>query len=278
MMSSTRFGQWAGLDLGRPLVMGILNVTPDSFSDGDADADTMTAIAAGRALAADGADIVDVGGESTRPGAEPVPQDVEQARILPTIRTLAEEGVCVSVDTRNAATMRAALDAGARIVNDVSGLTHDPLAASLVGRRGCPVVIMHMRGTPQTMNAEAHYRDVIAEVRAELVTRVRAAISAGIAPEQIALDPGIGFAKHMDHSVAVLRGLSDLADLGFPLLVGVSRKSFIGRLTKEPVAARRLGGSLAAALHAVRHGASILRVHDVRETLQALHVWRALTE
>ena len=177
MMSSTRFGQWAGLDLGRPLVMGILNVTPDSFSDGDADADTMTAIAAGRALAADGADIVDVGGESTRPGAEPVPQDVEQARILPTIRTLAEEGVCVSVDTRNAATMRAALDAGARIVNDVSGLTHDPLAASLVARRGCPVVIMHMRGTPQTMNAEAHYRDVIAEVRAELATRVRAAIS-----------------------------------------------------------------------------------------------------
>jgi dihydropteroate synthase len=274
---------WAGLRLDRTLVMGILNVTPDSFSDGGSRMAAETAVAAGLAMAADGADIVDVGGESTRPGAEPVPPDLEQERVVPVIRGLAAAGIAVSVDTRNASTMREALAAGARIVNDVSGLTYDPRGAGVVAEHGCPVVLMHMRGTPATMGEQAIYRDVVAEVRAELARRVAAAIEAGVRPERIAIDPGIGFAKQAEHSVAVLRGLSEIAGpgsplLGYPLLVGVSRKSFIGRLTGEALAERRLGGSLAAGLFAVLRGASILRVHDVRETVQALDVWQTLFE
>ena len=255
--------------------MGILNVTPDSFSDGGLRADPEEAIRDGLLLAAEGADIIDIGGESTRPGAAPVPSEVEQARILPVVRALSAS-IPVSVDTRHAATMRAALDAGARIINDVSGLTHDLAAAPLVAERGCPVVLMHMRGTPATMNTHARYQDVIAEVRAELGARVDAALAAGIAPEAIVLDPGIGFAKHAEHSLAILRGLPTLASLGYPLLVGVSRKRFIGTLADEPEPARRLGGSLAAGLFAIANGASVLRVHDVRETIQAIRVWQVL--
>jgi dihydropteroate synthase len=269
--------QWAGLGLDRPRVMGILNVTPDSFSDGGHRPGVQAAIEAGLAMIAEGADIVDVGGESTRPGAEPVPPEVEQARVVPVIAALAAAGHCISVDTRNAATMQAALAAGARIVNDVSALAYDPRAADVVARFGCPVVLMHMRGAFATMYAEARYVDVMAEVRAELAERIAAALRAGIRPEQIAIDPGIGFAKQADHSVAVLRGLSGLKDLGYPLLVGVSRKSFIGAVAGEPDAGRRLGGSLAAGLFAVLRGASILRVHDVRETVQALKVWQTLS-
>ncbi|HQT75507.1 MAG: dihydropteroate synthase [Rhodospirillales bacterium 20-64-7] len=267
---------WAGLPLTRPLVMGILNVTPDSFSDGGQRTDADTAIRAGMQMAADGADIVDVGGESTRPGASVVPPEVEQARIVPVVRALAAAGVVVSVDTRNASTMRATLDAGARIINDISGLAHDPAAAPLVAERGCPVVLMHMRGTPATMNTLATYQDVLAEVRAELLDRLHAAIASGIRPDAIALDPGLGFAKHPEHSRAVLCRLAELATLGYPLLVGLSRKGFIGALSDEPAADRRLGGSLAAGLFAVLHGASILRVHDVRETVQAIRVWQSL--
>jgi dihydropteroate synthase len=184
--------------------------------------------------------------------------------------------VLVSVDTRNASTMLAALDAGARIINDVSGLTHDPQALGVVRAHGCPVVLMHMRGTPATMNAQAAYQDVVAEVIAELTACRDRAIAGGISLDAIVLDPGIGFAKLADHSLAVLRGLPDIAALGHPVLVGVSRKSFIGRLSGEPRADRRLGGSLAAALFAVSQGASILRVHDVIETVQALRVWHSL--
>ncbi|HEY1413137.1 MAG TPA: dihydropteroate synthase, partial [Rhodopila sp.] len=173
-------------------------------------------------------------------------------------------------------TMRAALAAGAAIINDVSGLTHDPDAAAVVAEYGCPVVLMHMRGTPATMNAEAIYQDVIAEVRAELLVRVEAVLRAGVRSDRIAIDPGLGFAKRATHSQAVLQGLAQFADLGYPLLVGVSRKSFVGALSGEPDAARRLGGSLAAGLFAVLKGASILRVHDVRETVQALSVWQTL--
>jgi dihydropteroate synthase len=268
---------WAGLGLDRPLVMGILNVTPDSFSDGGHRADARAAIAAGLAMAADGADIVDIGGESTRPGAAPVPPDVEQDRVLPVIRTLAADGLCLSVDTRNASTMRAALAAGARIVNDVSALAHDKLSAGVVAEHACPVVLMHMRGTPATMNEHAVYEDAAAEVRTELSLRIEAAIQAGIQLEQIAIDPGIGFAKRPAHSRMVLRGLPDLVSLGYPVLVGLSRKSFIGAFTEESEPGQRLPGSLAAGLFAVQNGASILRVHDVRETVQALRVWRALT-
>jgi dihydropteroate synthase len=268
---------WAGFSLDRPRLMGILNVTPDSFSTGARDMDPGAAIDAGLAMIAAGADIVDVGGESTRPGATPVPQEVEQARVVPVIAALAAAGHCISVDTRNAATMQAALTAGARIVNDVTALAYDPLAAGLVARLGCPVVLMHMRGAFATMYAKAQYADVVAEVRTELAGRIAAAIQAGIRQEQIAIDPGIGFAKQADHSLAVLRGLSALRELGYPLLVGVSRKSFIGAVAGEPDAGRRLGGSLAAGLFAVLRGASILRVHDVRETVQALNVWRTLS-
>ena len=265
---------WAGLTLDRPRIMGILNVTPDSFSDGGAHTDP---IAAGLAMAADGADIIDVGGESTRPGAPAVLPQEEQSRVLPVIRALADAGLLVSVDTRNASTMRAALAAGATIINDVSGLTHDPGAAAVVAEHGCPVVLMHMRGTPATMNAQARYTDVVQEVKAELAARVQAALAAGIAPRQIVLDPGIGFAKLAPQSIALLRGLSELTGLGYKLLVGVSRKSFIEHVSGEPDPTRRLGGSLAAALFAIMQGASILRVHDVRETAQALRVWQALT-
>jgi dihydropteroate synthase len=265
---------WAGLTLDRPRVMAVLNVTPDSFSDGGAHTDP---VAAGLAMAADGADIIDVGGESTRPGAPPVSPDTEQARVLPVIKALAAAGLRVSVDTSNASTMRAALAAGAAIINDVSGLTRDPNASAVVAESGCPVVLMHMRGTPATMNALATYSDVVHDVKSELAARLHAALTAGIQPAQIVLDPGIGFAKLAPHSLALLRGLAAFQDLGYPLLVGVSRKSFIGALSGEPVPARRLGGSLAAGLFAVARGAAVLRVHDVRATVQALRIWQALS-
>ena len=267
---------WAGLSFDRPRVMGILNVTPDSFSDGDADRSPARAIAAGCALADAGADIVDVGGESTRPGAGAVDPADEIHRILPVVRALAERGICVSIDTRNAATMEAALDAGAAIVNDVSALAHDPRAARLLAARRVPVVLMHMRGTPATMAAHAVYGDVVAEVGAELAARLEAAVAAGIAREAICLDPGIGFAKRAEHAGALLRRLPELARLGRPLLVGVSRKGFIGRLSGVAEPRARLAGSLAAGLYAVSRGASILRVHDVAQTVQALRVWQWL--
>jgi dihydropteroate synthase len=269
---------WAGLSLDRPRVMGILNVTPDSFSDGGRRLEVRAAIEAGLAMAADGADIIDVGGESTRPGAEPVVPGLEQDRVVPVITALAAAGHCVSVDTRNAATMQAALAAGARIVNDVTALAYDPLAALVVADSGCPVVLMHMRGSFATMYAEARYGDVAAAIRDELGDRIEAAIRAGVRPAQIAVDPGIGFAKQAAHSIAALRGLSELTRLGYPVVVGASRKSFIGAVTQEPDARRRLGGSLAAALFAVSRGASILRVHDVRDTVQALSMWQTLFE
>jgi dihydropteroate synthase len=259
---------WAGLSLNRPRVMGILNVTPDSFSDGGRWTDPQAAIEAGLAMAADGADIVDVGGESTRPGAEPVSPELEQKRVIPVIRARAASGVLVSIDSRHAGTMRQAVAAGARIVNDVSALTSDPWSAEVVAELACPVVLMHSRGEAATMDSRAVYRDVVAEVRAELSMQIEAAIRAGIRPEQIALDPGIGFAKRAAHSLAALRGLPDLGGLGYPILVGASRKSFIGRLSQESRADHRLGGSLAAGLFAVLRGASILRVHDVPETVQ----------
>jgi dihydropteroate synthase len=268
--------RWAGLSIDRPRIMGVLNVTPDSFSDGGAFVDPQVAIAAGLAMAAAGADIVDVGGESTRPSAQPTSPQTEQARILPVIRALAAAGVCVSVDTRHAATMAAALDAGASIVNDVYALSHDPAAAPLVATRGCPVVLMHMRGTPADMYAQAHYDDVAADVARELGQQVMAAERAGITRDRIAIDPGIGFAKTAEQSVELLRRLPELVQLGFPIVVGVSRKSFLGALAGEGDPRRRLPGSLAAGLFALSQGASILRVHDVAETMQAITVWRAL--
>ena len=267
---------WAGLPVGKPLIMGILNITQDSFSDGGVHFDSVTAIDAGHAMIAAGAAILDIGGESTRPRAEPVAAEEEQRRILPVIRALASAGHCISVDTRNAATMAAALDAGARIVNDVSGLTHNPAAAALVARRACPVVLMHMRGTPADMQSHAQYDDPALEIAQELSARVAVARAAGIAAANIAIDPGIGFAKHTPHNLAVLRRLALFANLGQRIVLGVSRKAFIGQIGQTPDAMRRLPGSLAAGLFGLARGAHILRVHDVAETMQALRLWHAL--
>jgi len=225
-------------------------------------------------MVAAGADILDVGGESTRPRSVPVSPEEEQGRILPVIRALVAAGYCVSVDTRHAATMGAALEAGARIVNDVSGLTHDREAPALLARAGCPVVLMHMRGTPADMPSHAVYDDPAVEIVRELGARVEAAVAAGIRREAIAVDPGIGFAKHAPHSRDVLHRLGLLANLGHWVVLGVSRKSMIGQIGKEPDAMRRLPGSLAAGLFGLGQGAHILRVHDVAETVQAVRVWR----
>jgi dihydropteroate synthase len=275
-MVSRRPPEWAGLGPQRPLVMAVLNVTPDSFSDAGDFSDPARAIEAGVAMATAGADVVDIGGESVRPGAQPTAPEMERARVVPVIRALAAQGVAVSVDTRNAATMAAALDAGARIVNDVSALAYDPAAMALIAQRGCPVVLMHMRHDPATMTALARYEDVALEVTRELAARVAEAEAAGIARARIAVDPGVGFAKTPDHNLALLPRLAVLLNLGCPMVVGVSRKRFIGLLSGERTARRRGPGSIAAGLHAALHGAAVLRVHDVDETVQAVRVWRGL--
>jgi len=252
--------------------MGILNTTPDSFSDGGVHADPM---AAGLRMIEQGADLLDIGGESTRPGAVPVGPEEELRRILPVIEGL-RGSVKLSVDTRHSATMAAALAAGATLINDVSGLAHDPASAGVVARWGCPVIIMHMRGTPETMLGLAQYQDVVAEVGAELGRLVDAAVAAGVPRARIAVDPGFGFAKEHGHNIALLHGLERLWSLGCPIVAGVSRKRFIGTLSGVAEARERVAGSVAGALFAWTRGASILRVHDVAETVQALRVWQGL--
>ena len=266
---------WAGLP-SRPLVMGIVNVTPDSFSNGGEQFAVQDAVASALAMAAQGADILDVGGESTRPGADPVSPDEEMRRVLPVIAGLRDCGTPVSVDTRHAATMAAALSEGAAIVNDVSGLGHDPDSATVVARAGCPVVLMHMRGTPGTMAGLAEYADLAAEVCAELGESLARAERAGVRRADVALDPGVGFAKRAGQNPELLRRLPVLLGFGCRILVGVSRKRFLdeGASPVEPKA--RLPGSLAAGLYALSRGASILRVHDVAETVQAVRVWQTL--
>ena len=269
---------WAGFCLSRPIVMGIVNVTPDSFSDGGDHFDPARAIEAGLQMHEDGAEIIDVGGESTRPGSQATDPEAERRRVLPVIRGLAHARCTVSVDTRNAATMRAALDAGASIVNDVSALTHDPEAASVVAMARCPVILMHMRGTPATMREHAHYGDVVAEVASELQDRVHAAERAGIEAASIALDPGIGFAKTAEQNAELIARVDRIATLGFPVVVGVSRKRSIAIWSQEAGGAKLLlGGSMAAGLVALSRGAHILRVHDVAQTVQAVRVWDVLT-
>ncbi|MFC3230321.1 dihydropteroate synthase [Marinibaculum pumilum] len=261
-----------------PLVMGILNVTPDSFADGGRHDAPQQAIAHGLRLAAEGADIVDVGGESTRPGAAEVPPAEEAARVVPVIRALAAEGVCVSVDTRRAAVMEQAAAAGAAILNDVSGLSFDPAAMAVAAGFPGPVVLMHMRGTPADMVRRTDYPDgVVPAVCDWARERLAACEAAGIGRERIVLDPGIGFAKTWAQSLELLAALPRLAALGRPLLVGASRKSFIGHLADAPTPDARLPGSLAAALWAATAGADILRVHDVAATRQALAVWQGIS-
>jgi dihydropteroate synthase len=267
---------WAGFSITRPLVMGILNVTPDSFSDRGQHYPTEAAIATGHAMQRAGADIIDIGGESTRPGAETIDQAEEAARILPVIRSLALSGAVISADTRNARTMAAALNSGARIINDVSALQHDQDSAEVAVQSRCPVILMHMRGTPRTMTEHARYDDLVPEVVGELAARRDAAVNAGIAPEAIALDPGFGFAKTGEQNILLLRMLARFHELGHALVAGVSRKRFIGTLADEPDPAKRDPGSIAAAIYAASHGAAILRVHNVPDTVQALRIWHAL--
>jgi dihydropteroate synthase len=269
---------FAVLSLDRPLIMGVVNATPDSFSDGGHWFEADAAVRHARRLVADGADIIDVGGESTRPGAEPVGADEECRRVVPIIRTLAADGLVVSVDTRRSAVMAAAIDAGACIVNDVTALTGDPKALPLVASSSVGVVLMHMQGDPRTMQVEPRYVDAPREIFDWLAARVARCREAGIAAGRIAVDPGIGFGKTVRHNVELLAGLSRYRDLGSAVVIGVSRKSFIARLSREEPPDQRLAGSLAAALTAVARGADILRVHDVAATRQALAVWLAIEE
>ena len=271
-----RCGGGRTLDLSRPRVMGILNVTPDSFSDGGRYADPARALDHARAMLADGADIVDVGGESTRPGAAAVDEATEIARVVPVIEALAHDGAIVSVDTMKPGVMRAAIRAGAAIVNDVRALQEDG-ALEAVASGGAAVCLMHMRGTPSTMQSAPEYRDVVAEVRGFLVARARACEAAGIARDRIVVDPGFGFGKTREHNLDLLAGLPAIAAAGYPVLAGLSRKSTLGAITGRPEG-ERVAPSVAAALLAVERGAAIVRVHDVRETVDALAVWRALDE
>ncbi len=267
---------WAGFDLDRPIVMGVLNVTPDSFSDGGQWFDKERAVAHGRALLSAGADIIDLGGESTRPGADELDPREEIRRVEPVVRSLVESGAVVSIDTRHKAVMEAALDAGARIVNDVSALTHDAESAALIARRGASVVLMHMRGEPRTMQCDPAYNSPLIEVLEFLKARIEACIASGILRDHIAIDPGIGFGKRVLHNLELLSGIGSFHALGCGIVVGVSRKSTIARLSRGEPPKARLPGSLAAALAAVQQGVQILRVHDVAETLQALAVWQAI--
>ena len=256
--------------------MGIVNVTPDSFSDGGDNFDTGRAIAHGQHLAESGADLIDVGGESTRPGASPVPLDEELRRVRPVVRALADAGLTVSIDTRHAAVMAAAIDAGAKVVNDITGLTWDAKAAGLVAEAGAAVVLMHMQGTPQTMQADPSYADVLVEVLDWLEDRVTACEAAGIPRSRIAVDPGIGFGKTVDHNLALLAGVATFHGLGTAVLVGLSRKAFIAKLSRGEAPKDRLAGSLAGALACARAGVQFVRVHDVAETAQALAIERAI--
>lgn len=266
-----------------PRIMGILNVTPDSFSDGGRLASAEEAIEAGLALHTAGADLIDVGGESTRPGATPVPLDEELRRTIPVVEGLAKAGVPVSIDTMKAAVMQAALEAGATVLNDVSALQADPDSLGVAAAATAQVVLMHMPGTPQTMQGLARYADPVAEVMAHLAARIAAAEAGGVARSRIIADPGIGFGKGVEHNLAILRRLDSFHTLGVPLLLGASRKSLIpailekaDRRTGRAPVTDRLAGSLALALRGADAGVQWLRVHDVAATVQALHVWAAV--
>jgi dihydropteroate synthase len=264
--------------LDQPQVMGIVNATPDSFSDGGQFVDAASAAEAGSTMASEGAAIVDVGGESTRPGARTIWEGDEIERIAPVIRQLAAGGTAVSVDTRKADVMTAAVAAGARMINDVSALTYDARSAEVAASLNVPIVLMHHQGDPQTMQDDPRYDDVLVEVYLWLEERIAAAVHAGIARERVLVDPGFGFGKNVAHNLALMNGLALFHSLGCPIVVGASRKRTIGALSGEAPADKRLGGSIALALKAVEQGAHLIRVHDVPETVQALCIWRGLRD
>jgi dihydropteroate synthase len=276
-LSSPR-AELCGLSLDRPRVMGILNVTPDSFSDGGDYAGLKAAVVRALEMAAEGVDIIDIGGESTRPGAEEVSVADEISRTAPVIRAIRDAGntTPISIDTRKAAVAEAALDAGAQIVNDVSAFTFDPELPGLCASRDAPVVLMHAKGLPADMQNNPAYGDVVAEVYDHLAERIEFASAEGIAQERIITDPGIGFGKTQDHNLTLLANVSAFHDLGLPVLLGASRKRFIGAIGGTEQAKNRVGGSLAVALHGAAQGVHILRVHDTAETVQALRLFEAL--
>jgi len=265
---------------GPVLLMGIVNVTPDSFSDGGRFVEHEAAIAHAQKLAKEGAELVDIGGESTRPGADLVSVDEELARILPIIKGLKEQGRCfdakISIDTRKAEVMRAAIEAGVELINDVSALQYDEDSLDVAARFDGPVILMHGKGDPKTMQNNPVYQDVVQEVREYLAGRIKACEQVGIDRSRLIIDPGIGFGKTLKHNLALLAHLKKFTDLGVPLLLGASRKRFIGTLSREEEASRRAPGSIAAALAGVSQGVQIVRVHDVKKTRQALDVWQAI--
>ena len=251
--------------------MGVVNVTPDSFSDGGRFLEPTAAIAHARRLVGEGADLVDLGAESTRPGASPVPEAEQLRRLLPVVRALVEDGVCVSIDTASAEVARVTLASGAQVVNDVSALG-DPAMAAVVAAAGAGLVLMHMQGTPATMQQAPHYGDVVREVQGFLAARLAAARSAGVAAECVALDPGIGFGKTLAHNLELIARIGELVELGRPVVLGASRKSFLGRLLGDAPPDQRLEGGLAAAAIAVFLGARIIRTHDVAATVPVVRV------
>jgi dihydropteroate synthase len=270
----------AGKLLGftKPLVMGILNITPDSFSDGGKFSDAAVAVEAAHEMMKMGASIIDCGAESTRPGAKPVWEGDEIARLQPVLERLKGSSGWLSADTRKSNVMRMALENGAQIINDISGLLHEPDSMQVVATAKCPVIIMHMQGDPQTMQRQPEYGDTLLDVYDWLEARINACEVAGVSRTQIIIDPGIGFGKSLRHNLDLLNGLSLFHALGCPILLGVSRKTFIGALSKEETADARLPGSLSAALHGLSQGVQILRVHDVAETLQAMKIWLGLRD
>jgi dihydropteroate synthase len=266
----------AGLALDRPRLMGIVNVTPDSFSDGGQHFDAARAVAHGLELVAEGADILDIGGESTRPGAAPVDEGEEIRRIVPVIAGLrAKTEARISIDTRKTAVMREAVSAGADVINDVTALMHDPLSLETAADLGVPIILMHAQGDPRTMQENPTYEDVVLDVFDFLEARVEACVRVGIPREHLIVDPGIGFGKTLEHNLALMSGLSIFHAMGLPILIGASRKRFIGTLTGVEAAGDRVAGSLGAALAAVAQGTQIIRVHDVAATKAALAVFQA---
>jgi dihydropteroate synthase len=264
--------------LDQPQVMGIINATPDSFSDGGSYADSASAAEAGAVMASQGAAVIDVGGESTRPGASEVWEGDEMERVLPLVRQLAAGGNAVSIDTRKSGVMGAAIEEGAAMVNDVSALLWDPQSAEMIAKAGVPVVLMHHRGDPASMQDAPRYDDVLVEVYEWLEDRIKVAEEAGIGRDKILVDPGIGFGKTVAHNLELMNGLALLHGLGCPIVLGASRKRMIGALSNEAPADQRIPGSLALALKAVEQGVQIVRVHDVPETVQAFKVWRGLRD
>lgn len=276
-MSAVEFDAWLQSPARRTLVMGVLNVTPDSFSDGGRFSDHDTAIVHAREMAAAGATVIDIGGESTRPGAQPIPESEQIRRIVPVIRALANQiPALLSIDTTRAAVAEAALDAGAHLVNDISGGLDDPALLPMVARRAVPVVLMHMQGTPATMQVNPTYADVVSEIKQFLRDRVAAAEAVGIDPARILIDPGIGFGKRMGHNLELLRRLAEFTSLRRPMVVGVSRKGFIGRITGEDLPSGRRFGTAAAVAWSAANGAAIVRVHDVAPMAQVVRMIEAI--